>query len=42
MWYVELNGQIIPIPYQRYEDCMAECRRLQETMVAICVCPVFV
>lgn len=40
MWYVELNGRIIPTPYQRYDDCMAEVRRLKNTMIAVCVRPV--
>lgn len=37
MWYVKLNGNILPTPYQRFEDCMEEVRRLQNTMVAVCV-----
>ena len=41
MWYVELNGKIIPTPYQFYEDCMAACRHYQETMVAVCATPVW-
>lgn len=40
MWYVELNGKIIPNPFQRYDDCMAECKRLRNTMVAVLVRPV--
>ena len=31
MWYVKLNGNILPTPYQRFEDCMEEVRRLQNT-----------
>lgn len=42
MWYIELNGTLLPTPYQYYDDCMAEIRHMQETMVAICVRPVLV
>lgn len=40
MWYVEVNGTVIPIPYQKLSDCLAECGRLKETMVAV-INPVF-
>lgn len=40
MWYVELNGTIIPTPYQYYQDCLEECIRLREEMCAVCTRPV--
>lgn len=40
LWFVELNGMVIPTPYQKYDQYMEECRRLKETMVAVCVRPV--
>ena len=39
MWYVVLNGKRIPVPYRTYDECMAECRRFQETMCAVAVHP---
>jgi len=39
-WYVELNGRVIPTPYLRYEDCMAEIRRIQSQGVACTLRPV--
>lgn len=36
MWYVAINGKVIPIPYQRYEDAWAACAHYKETMVAVC------
>ena len=41
MWYVKLNDTIIPTPYQFFSDCLAECQRLKQTMVAVCTEPVF-
>lgn len=40
MWYVQLDGTILPTPYQTYDACMAEVNRLKETMIAVCVEPV--
>lgn len=40
MWYIELDGTLLPTPYQRYEDCMAEIKRLQKTMIGVCLYPV--
>ena len=42
MWYVELNGKIIPEPYQYYHDCLDECIRLSEEMCAVRTRPVFI
>nr|DAI27847.1 MAG TPA: hypothetical protein [Caudoviricetes sp.] len=42
MWYVKLNDTIIPTPHQYFSDCLAECKRLQQTMVAVCTEPVFI
>ena len=42
MWYVKLNDTIIPTPYQYFSDCLAECNKLKETMVAVCTEPVFI
>ena len=36
MWYVAINGKVIPIPYQRYEDAWAAWAHYKETMVAVC------
>lgn len=36
MWYVKLNDTILPTPYQFFSDCLAECNKLKETMVAVC------
>lgn len=40
MWYIELDGEILPTPYQTYDACMAEIKRLQETMIGVCLYPV--
>ena len=40
MWYVKLNGNILPTPYQFFSDCLAECIRLQNTMCAVTTEPV--
>jgi hypothetical protein len=40
MWYVELNGKILPTPYQYFSDCLSECIRLQEEMCAVSTRPV--
>ena len=42
MWYVNLNGKVIPYPYQFYDDCMKECMRLKDTMIAASVYPQFI
>ena len=42
MWYVKLNGTILPTPYQYFGDCMDECRRLDDEMVAVMTEPVWV
>ncbi len=42
MWYVQLNNQILPQPYQFFDDCFQECLRLQRTMVAVSTNPVFI
>ena len=42
MWYVKLNGTILPIPYQHFSDCLAECKRLQRTMCAVSTEPVLI
>lgn len=42
MWYVKLNGVILPTPYQYFHDCMDECRRLDDEMVAVCTEPVLI
>ena len=42
MWYVKLNNTILPTPYQHFSDCLAECQRLHQTMIAVCTEPVFV
>ena len=42
MWYVELNDRIIPQPYQYFHDCMEECRRLDEEMIAVSTRPVWI
>lgn len=40
MWYVELNGRVIPNPFQRFSDCLAECKRLQWSMCAAMTRPI--
>jgi len=40
MWYVELNGRVLPNPFQRFSDCLAECNRLSWEMVAVITRPV--
>jgi hypothetical protein len=42
MWYVKLNDTIIPTPYQFFSDCLAECQRLKQTMIAVCTEPVLI
>ncbi len=42
MWYVELNGKIIPEPYQYYSDCLDECIRLSHEMCAVMTRPVYI
>lgn len=42
MWYVKLNDKIIPTPYQFFSDCLSECQRLKQTMIAVCTEPVFI
>lgn len=42
MWYVKLNGTILPTPYQYFSDCLAECKRLQRTMCAVSTEPVLI
>ena len=42
MWYVKLNDTILPTPYQFFSDCLSECQRLKQTMVAVCTEPVFI
>ena len=42
MWYVELNGKVLPTPYQYYSDCFNECKRLEETMCAVIANPVYI
>lgn len=42
MWYVKLNNRIIPTPYQFFSDCLAECQRLHQTMIAVCTEPVLI
>lgn len=39
-WHIELNGNILPQPFQSFDDAMVECRRLKEKMTAVCVRPV--
>ena len=41
MWYVELNGRVLTSqPFFRYDDCLAECRRLQQQGVSCTTRPV--
>ena len=40
MWYVKLNDNVLPTPYQYFHDCMEECRRLSEEMCAVRTEPV--
>ena len=42
MWYVKLNNIILPTPYQYFSDCLAECQRLHQTMIAVCTEPVLI
>lgn len=42
MWYVKLNGTILPTPYLHYSDCFDACNRLKEEMIAVCTEPVFI
>lgn len=42
MWYVKLNNTILQTPYQFFSDCLAECQRLYQTMIAVCTEPVFI
>jgi hypothetical protein len=42
MWYVNLNGRVLPTPYQQYRDGMDECERLKRTMIAVIVYPVLI
>ena len=42
MWYVKLNDSILPIPDQSFSECLAECNKLKETMIAVCAEPVFI
>lgn len=42
MWYVKLNNTILPTPYQYFSDCLAECQRLNQTMIAVCTEPVLI
>lgn len=42
MWYVKLNGTILPTPYLYYSDCFDACNRLKEEMIAVCTEPVFI
>ncbi|MDD4699412.1 MAG: hypothetical protein PHV07_04030 [Oscillospiraceae bacterium] len=42
MWYVKLNNTILPTPYQYFSDCLAECQRLHQTMIAVCTEPVLI
>ncbi len=42
MWYVKLNGKILPTPYQYYHDCLNECIRLKEEMCAVITEPVYI
>lgn len=39
---IKNNDKIIPTPYQYFSDCLAECQRLKQTMVAVCTEPVFI
>lgn len=39
-WYIELDGQVLPTPYQTYDACMAAIRKMQEEFVAPCLNPV--
>ena len=34
MWYVKLNGTLLPTPYQYYSDCRAACEELKKKTVA--------
>lgn len=38
--YVELNGKILPTPYQYFSDCLNECIRLKSEMCAVNTRPV--
>lgn len=40
MWYIKINDTIHPTPYQFFSDCLAECKRIQREMIAVCVNPV--
>ena len=42
MWYVKLNDTNLPTPYQYFSDCLAECQRLHQTMIAVCAEPVLI
>lgn len=37
MWYITINGQKLPTPYQYYGECADEARRLKSTMCAAVV-----
>lgn len=42
MWYVKLNGHVLPTPYQRFGECMDACRQIKKEMVAVITEPVWI
>ncbi len=42
MWYVKLNGNILPTPYQNFSDCLEACKQIQREMCAVMTEPVFI
>jgi hypothetical protein len=37
MFYISINGKVLPTPYQTFPEAMEECIRVQKTMVAVVV-----
>lgn len=35
MYYVAINGKVVPIPYQYYQDAWDACAHYKETMCAV-------
>jgi hypothetical protein len=42
MWYIKLNGKILPTPYLYRDDCMEELYRIKEEMGAVLLEAVYI
>lgn len=39
-WYVKVNGNILPTPYNSLSECLEACRQIQKELVSCITEPV--